>query len=402
MSFLDKLNEEMNRLERSSGGGDFDKVTHPISTVKNELLYFNADKTEYMVRILPPTGDQFFSVGFQKMFFEATNASGKDIKTTMILPLHADTENNNLDKHVQKWMQNSNMPGRYSDTRPQTRYYLNVVLLQSAGDRKYYHELDENGQPVVRVIELPQTAYKEIINDLQDSNIIPPEGSGEYGMISAENAYPVKIWRTGQQLDTKYHVRTYEHPLGPLPEGWEANLEDLNYLATPTEEYNKEFVDYMIAVHEGYEAEFNEGRKNGEGGTPTTAPTQQPQQGSFGNPGQSDVTDEDMGHLPPKQAPTQPQGQGGFGNQPQQPQGGFGAPNQAQGGFQQAQAQPQQGNFGAVNQTPPTNNEPTPAPEPTQEQAPAPEAGGFGQPPQNDGLPNVDDLLKQVQDEVNK
>ena len=394
MSFQDMLNQEIAELESNRGGGDFEEVTHPSSTLKHDMLYLTKDTPEYLVRILPPTKpEDFFAVGVRRMFFDVTNAAGKRINSPMIMPLQGDPENSLLDRKVQEWVQNKSMPGQYPDTRPQTRYYINVVRVQPLGGGQYQHEMEDDGvTPMIRVMEVPVTAYRGIINELSDTNIASPEGAGQYGPIDGANAYPFKINRTGERLSTEYHVRMYENPLGPLPGGWEEHTPDLNYIATPSEEYNEEFVHYMIAVHEGREQEFNaeRGQGGGDNTQSTPAPTQnqgfnQPQNQGFNQPQNQGfnqpVTDADMGHLPPKNEPTPAPQQGGF-TQPQQ--GGFEQPQQ--GGF----SQPAQGTTPAPQQPAPQQ----PAPQATQPQ-------GFSQ-QEPGGIPNVDDLIAKVQQDANK
>lgn len=383
MSFKDQLKAELQQLE--SANSDFDNVKSPYSKLKHEVVRLSKDEPSKLVRILPPTSpDGSFAVGHREMFIDVTNAKGKQIRSGVIMPLHQDADNYLLDRKVPEWVATKTMPNTYG-SKPSVRYFLNVIQLQDQGNGQYLHELDQQGNPIIRMMQLPYTAYQAVVESMVDEHTVDPEGATDgFGAISAKNAYPFSIYRKGEQTDTKYYARLYERDLGPLPEGWENFAEDLNYQATPVEDYDKEFVEYMVAVHEGQEEAFNNRRRGdsgqgqGQAQTQAQAPTQQapaPTQGGFGN--QPTPT--------PAPTPTQQQAQA---------QGGFGQPIADTGnqGFNQSSQdeQPQaQGGFGTPTPAPAT----PPAQETQEQQQPAQPAGDIS-------APDVDSLLEQVRRET--
>ena len=339
-NFQDQLKAEMERVQQNSGGGDFEKVEYPTQKLKHDQLYFNKNNPEFTVRILPGTNGQFFSQEFREIFLNGRNSKGTDISRLFILDKEPKPNESRLESSLLRWQQEARVPNTYNkQAKPDRRFFVNAVQVQMVNGQAVM-ETDANGDLVVRLLKLPVSAYNAIISKLGD-DMLTPQGADEYSFIGVTNAYPIRIQKPapGQM---SYTVDVYQKDLGPLPNGWEAQIEDLAYQATPWEEFNKGFVDHFIDVTDEVE-------------------------------GQSDNNE-------PAQAPNQPQ----F-NQPQQPtqpQQGFGQPTQGNG-F----GQPAQGNeWGQPAQAPtqPTQNTPVQPtqPTPTQPVEPVPNNTGFGQPPQ--------------------
>ena len=330
-NFQDQLKAEMERVQQNSGGGDFEKVDYPTQKLKNDQLYFSKNNSEFTVRILPGANGQFFSQEFREIFLNGRNSKGTDISRLFILDKEPKPNESRLESSLLRWQQEARVPNIYNkQAKPDRRFFVNAVQVQMVNGQAVM-ETDANGNLAVRLLKLPVSAYNAIISKLGDE-MLTPQGADEYSFIGVTNAYPIRIQKPapGQM---SYTVDVYQKDLGPLPNGWEAQIEDLAYQASPWEEFNKGFVDHFIDVTDGVE-------------------------------GQSDNNE-------PAQAPNQPQ----F-NQPQQPtqpQQGFGQPAQGNEWGQPAQAPTQ-----------PTQNTPTQPtqPAPTQPVEPVPNNTGFGQPAQ--------------------
>ena len=349
-NFQDQLKAEMERVQQNSGGGDFEKVDYPTQKLKNDQLYFSKNNSEFTVRILPGANGQFFSQEFREIFLNGRNSKGTDISRLFILDKEPKPNESRLESSLLRWQQEARVPNIYNkQAKPDRRFFVNAVQVQMVNGQAVM-ETDANGNLAVRLLKLPVSAYNAIISKLGDE-MLTPQGADEYSFIGVTNAYPIRIQKPapGQM---SYTVDVYQKDLGPLPNGWEAQIEDLAYQATPWEEFNKGFVDHFIDVTDGVEGQSD-----------NNEPAQAPNQPQFNQP----------------QQPTQPQQ--GFG-QPAQPQQGFGQPAQGNG-F----GQPAQGNeWGQPAQAPtqPTQNTPTQPtqPAPTQPVEPVPNNTGFGQPAQ--------------------
>ena len=361
-NFQEQLKAEMERVQQNSGGGDFEKVEYPTQKLKHDQLYFSKNNTEFTVRILPGANGQFFSQEFREIFLNGRNSKGTDISRLFILDKEPKPNESRLESSLLRWQQEARVPNIYNkQAKPDRRFFVNAVQVQMVNGQAVM-ETDANGDLVVRLLKLPVSAYNAIISKLGDE-MLTPQGSDEYSFIGVANAYPIRIQKPapGQM---SYTVDVYSnHELGPLPQGWENQLEDLAYQATPWEEFNKGFVDHFIDVTDGVEGQSD-----------NNEPAQAPNQPQFNQPNQ-------------QQQPTQPQQ--GFG-QPAQGNG-FGQPAQGNGFGQPAQSngfgQPAQGNeWGQPAQAPtqPTQNTPTQPtqPTPTQPVEPVPNNTGFGQPAQ--------------------
>lgn len=398
MNFQDRLTQELNRATTFSND---EEVEYPSSKLKHEQLFFSDDRNELMVRILPDIDeDHFFAEGFQEFWINTRNKNGKEVSMNVTLPLNLDPDSEIVQK-ITQWQAEGRVPNRYGNG-PSKRFVMNVVQVARGADNQLVHETDEHGNLVVRMLTIPQSAYASIIKHLQDINLAPANGD-PFSFIGEQEAYPVHISRgKGSNGFTQYSTQVYPNmPLGPLPSNWRELAEDLKYQTTPSEEYNKNWLDYVIAVVDGKEEEFNANRNSGNGAGAQGATTN-----TFANNG----------------ANPNP-----FAGNPE-----FGAPVN-NGGNSFGGAQP---NFGFEAPTPnaePTlpdnamNNAPIP---PTTPATPNPQFGGtqpsFGGSPQGTGasstpaqeapatpvapptspvntdLPNVDDMIAEITKNVNQ
>lgn len=368
MNFQEQLQQQLNQLE--DGGVNFNdqETKNPYNDLKHDQIQLKENPSEAIVRILPPKGDEFFASGFQEMFVQARNKNGKDLNTYLNFPLQLQPNDSELDQQLLEWIKTKEFPNS-KGYGPSKRFLINAIkVAPDPNTGQFVHETDQQGKPVVRTMKLPKTAYDKIITALGDE--MTNHGiNSEYGFISPEKAYPVKVSRSkSSEGQVQYNVDVYQNiDLGPAPIGWEEELEDLDYQATPSEELNKDFTDYLRAVIGGYEEEFNANRKQNNGGNQGRG---QKQSGGQPNFNQSP---------PSQQPPTQSQSDS-IGNITQDanafesnlPTGMQNMPNQGQ-----QQAPPEQPNF---NQNQPPKQTPNQVPN------------------QNNQQPNFDQTLEYDQD----
>lgn len=350
MGFKEKILQQMQQQNNDREQTDF-----PSNHLKNQELFFPKSEpgrdSSVLIRILPPADpDGDFGVQMREIPLQTKNRNGKDLKLRTVLKAFPDRDDE-LDQALVRWQANSTVPNLFSpQAKPSTRYLTNVVKVYRDQQGNYVEEKDANGNLVVRVIKLPYSAYQEIIGSLVDDLMRPrglqgqPEEIAQFSFISSIAAYPIRITKpqkgSGKMAYSVQIAGNME--LGTLPQGWENELEDLSYQATPTMQYNGDYARYFISVADGNEESFNESRNGSDnssnqsqnqntntGATPYFGRDPQPQGQAF-DP--TDISDEDlpfnMQAMPdvPNTEQGQGQGQGNVNstrgsNQPQvQPQ----------------------------------------------------------------------------------
>lgn len=365
MNFQEQLQQQL----KQQNIGEREAVDYPSNHLKHKELYFpkaeNGQPSTLYVRVLPPAvPGENYNVSAREAFLTTRNRNGKDLKSNFIFSEHPNAEDI-LEQAMIRWNAENRVPNPYSrNTKPRQRYYVNVVQLiinQQTGEVSY--ETDSNGQLMVRLLKLPQTACMAINESLSNPMLRPqfspdvPEEVAQYSFISSADAFPISITKPPRSnKPTSYNVQVISNrSLGALPQGWENLLEDLKYQAAPSVEYNREFIEYFIDVVDGKEPVHQGAQSQG-----TQAPqfNQQPVQPQF------------------NQQPVQPQ----FNQQPVQPM-------QQNTGWSPQQSQPQQPatGFNATNMgTPPNINggfNQQPVQQPVQQQQPM---GSFNEQPVTD------------------
>lgn len=377
MGFLDQLNETVKSLNEQSNNFNNDEVDSPYKHLKHPELQFNKDNAGFMVRVLPPVNpENFFAVSAKDIWLNVTNSKGTEIKVNAVLPYAPKTGESMLTENLATWAQQKRVPNLYNkEAKPTKKFYINVIQVAPDQQGNMVMERDQQGNPIVRIMKIPVSAYQALITKISDP-MYRPEGAGEYGIIGVQNAYPIRITKPAPG-GMAYTVDVFEKNLGALPQGWEGLAEDLEYQATPTEVYNPGLIQHVMDVVNGVEGQGN----NNPGGQ-----QQQQQQQNYNNPQQN------------FSQPQTNQHQGGGFNQ-----GGYSQPQQQQQQQQQntynqpqqnfTQAPPTQQNF---NQAPPSQqnfNQAPPIQEPMGTQMPQ---QGFQQqqPSYNasDASPYVDNL----------
>lgn len=324
MSFQDILKQQLEQQTQNSNT----EVEYPSKKLKNKELYFpkptGQEPSQLMIRILPPAiPNESYNVPSREIFLTARNRNGKELKPTFVLSPFPNQEDP-IDVAITKWMAENRVPNNYNKKqKPKSVYLVNVIQLLPDQNGQLVEERDQQGHPVVRLFKLPASACKTINEKLGDPMFRPqnlqgvPEEIAQYSFISSASAFPIRLTKPKQGSGVMhYDVDVFtNYPLGALPQGWENLLEDLQYQATPSIVYNKEFIEYFISVVDGNEPIQGQGQ-----GQP--AQGYQPPQPNYGA---------QQGY---QQAPVQPQG--GFQTPPQPNFGG-------QQGYQQAPVQPNQG-----------------------------------------------------------
>lgn len=394
MSFADIIRQEQERLERQNN--DNDKVVYP--TTKHDRLYFSGNTREVFVQVLPaPDLVSAFAVPIRRIFLQAKSSQGKDINANFIL----DPDFNPgslLDNKIKEWADKGMIPNRFGGQQTPRRFYLLNVVQVVNQNGQYIQERDQEGNLVVRVLELPQSGYQNLIRKLADP-LYNTSGS-ELSFMDINKPSLVKITKPAQG-QMEYAVEVYTNiTLPPLGHGWENQLENLNALATPTErlENGDKWVQAFVDMKEGRKP-----NQNNNEGTKNQNPTQNVSQH---NPYAS-VAQTQSNPMPNQQSNTtfQPQTSGSStegmvnsGNANSNAQNPWAGVNVTDNdlptdfGPTQPQQQPQS--------APSIDNAPKAPEQPIQPAQPAtPQQHNSNQPPQadenNNGLQDIDALLQQ-------
>lgn len=284
MNFQEKLKAELAAAQHNNNNTEVD---YPSNHLKHKELRFEKDQNQLMIRILPPANDEdFFTVMARELWMNTKNRSGKDLNLNAVFSDTMNPDESNLVANLIQWQAREMVPNNFNKKAyPSRKAYINAVqIFIDPQTNQFVHEVDQNGQLVVRLFKLPFSAYTAILGKLSDP-MMKPQGSDDYGIISALDAYPIKLTKPVKGAATmSYTVDVYQRSLSALPPNWRDYLEDLKYQATPTEEYNSEYVQYFIDVVNGVEPV----RGGGNGATANTGggnqfqqpvvPQQQPQQ----------------------------------------------------------------------------------------------------------------------------
>lgn len=275
MNFQEKLKAELAAAQHNNNNTEVD---YPSNHLKHKELRFEKDQNQLMIRILPPANDEdFFTVMARELWMNTKNRSGKDLSLNAVFSDTMNPDESNLVANLIQWQAREMVPNNFNKKAyPSRKSYVNVVqVFVDPQTNQFVHEVDQNGQPVVRLMKLPFSAYTAILGKLSDP-MMKPQGSDDYGIISSLDAYPIKIVKPQKGAATmSYTVDVYQRSLGALPPNWRDLLEDLKYQATPTEEYNSDYVRYFCDVVNGVEPV-----RGGNSTSPSVVPTQ----GNFQQP----------------------------------------------------------------------------------------------------------------------
>ncbi|AHL19813.1 single strand DNA binding protein [Listeria phage LP-048] len=392
---------------------------------KHQRLFLSKKSNTVVVRILPPANltDNYAQKYRKIMLNNVMTDTGKALNPSFTLPWEPN-EDSPLEQALADWYNRGVVPNYYGGkSRPSKATVVNAIALVTDANGNWVHEVDEYGQLVVRVLDLPYSAYTAINRKLADP-MLNTTGS-DYSFISDVGANPIRITKPTSNTEKAYQVEVYTGiTLPPLPENWRDQLEDLAYQVSPSEDYNSKFVNFVIE------------RVN----AVTSGGAQQQQVNPYGGqqaPQQQGGYQQQQQQVPQQQAYQQPAQQAQTYQQPvqqqqaqtyQQPTQAYQAPTQqvpqqqayqapVQQPIQQAPvAQPQQAPVQQQTYQAPVQPQPQQpitqgvvdsamsglAPkEPVQQQKPVtpPPAPQAQQPVSNDSsLPDVDELLRSMQE----
>ncbi|QEG04206.1 hypothetical protein [Bacillus phage BC-T25] len=256
MSFADIINQAQKQLDQ---GGDNPKVEYPKA--KNKKLFFSKDTPKLLLQILPAADlVSAFFVPIRTVYLSTITGNGKQFGSSFVL----DAEHNPgslLEQKVTEWAGLGMIPNGFGGQQsPTSRFLVNAVLViqNPHNPQQWVQERDAQGNLVVRVLELPQSALSNLFDKL--SNKMLNRTGTELSFMDINSPRPIEITKPPKGKK-EYTVELYNDiVLPPLGQGWEMQLEDLNAHAVPTErlvngmQWVQAFVD------------MKEGRKPNQGG----------------------------------------------------------------------------------------------------------------------------------------
>lgn len=282
MSFADILNQAQKEVESRSGGGDdAPKTEYPKS--KHDKLFFGKDNKEFYLQILPAADlVSSFAEPVRKIFLSVTTSKGKQLNQNFTL----DPDFNPgslLDNKIEEWAEKQMIPSTFGgQQKPRRVYLLNVIRAVQQGN-SFVQERDAQGNIVVRVLELPQSGFGELIRKLQDPMVNPfGTGGDPLSFLHPQNPLLVRIQKPAKGQMT-YPVDVFkDYKLPALQPGWENQLEDLKAHAVPTERLvnGLQWVQAFVDMKEGRnpnerkKAEAEQGQGQALGALPQQPPVQ--------------------------------------------------------------------------------------------------------------------------------
>ncbi|BBI90264.1 phage protein [Staphylococcus phage MR003] len=373
MDFNQFINQQSEKLQSSGFDNEVEtyKPKNPvlrlgkIKDVNNNQI----NKESALVRVLPPVaGSNEFFKEFRTLGINYVKKDGSQKFSMLTLPEKVNSSV--VDPYVNTWLkqgvQFSNFPNK-----PARRAYIHVIEYFNQNGQ-LVPNTDEQGNVIIQPMELSNTGLSQLIDRLKD-RMLSPSPTATHSFISADDAFPINISKA-KKGEKSWNVTVYPTvKLGALPQGWEQQLSDLDKLATPTEENNPNFVNWLInnvnnteVSHDNFKFSRETNTLGEESSTQeqTQAPTQQSvEQQLPSNLGGQNNTQPNFNNVqqPTPQVPPQQNTQFGQGTPVQQ------APQQqtSQQPTQQEQSNPFE-NFDANNiddsQIPFNTNESTPEP----------------------------------------
>ncbi|ASR79803.1 hypothetical protein JANET_185 [Bacillus phage Janet] len=247
MNFAEIIEQQRKELE-SQGGSDNPRVVYPAS--KHKRLFFNKDVKEVFVQILPSADlVSGFAVHNRKIFLSATTSKGKKINSNFTLDGHPN-EGSLLENKISEWSEKGMIPtGFGGQQKPKQYYTANVVQVFEDQQGNFFHERDQQGNLIVRLFDIPHSAYKTIINAFGDKRLARQR---ELSFIDPNQGSPVLIKKPAKG-QMEYPVTIYQDFLPPLGQGWETQLEDLHAHCVPTERLENGYlwVETFVNILEG-------------------------------------------------------------------------------------------------------------------------------------------------------
>ncbi|AGB62739.1 hypothetical protein [Bacillus phage phiAGATE] len=254
MNFQDILKNEIKKAEQS-GGSNFEGVKYPQT--KHKKLFHEKNNPDVYVQVLPSAAlaGADYAIPSRKIFLSAVSSQGKEIKSNFVL--HPEPNPYGiLEQKVTDWQARQMIPSGYGGQQKVKQVFLaNVIKIVAVqgqdGQQHWVQERDENGQLVIRVMELPKSAREDLNKQLVDP-MLNTSGTN-LSFIDPNRAAVLKISKPPQG-SYNYSVTVYTNlVLPPLDQGWEGMLEPLEPHAVATEELpnGKDWVNAFIDMKEG-------------------------------------------------------------------------------------------------------------------------------------------------------
>ena len=250
MNLLDRLKQQAQVLETSSGG-DFESY-QDFPAPRNPLVKLSVNKVpEIMVRIIPAreflAGEEsstLVGAGYRKMVINYPKDGNPHSQgDTMFSEIRVGLENNpnsKLEQAVARYADSKQFEnyGKYpGPLKYQNRYLVNFVRVVEINN-VYTNNVDANGAPIVEVMDIPQSAYGDLLTALTDNRNVPSGAdTGGLGMLSIGTGFPLNIQMVKNGNFSEYKISPYGTiALPPLPANMLDYVEDVTKLAYLTED----------------------------------------------------------------------------------------------------------------------------------------------------------------------
>lgn len=253
------LADALAQLNTESGSNDGDTIENPYNKLAHRALQVNKKNPKYLVRILPPVGENSIFAEYRRWFTQYQSKSGQKT-TAMTLSAKQDPED-----PLEAYIQNMDAAGKLINSFggknwPSRRYLFNVVPYRINANHQLEMVTTPDGLPDVYVMDLNKNQTQELIQSLSDElnnpnlnpnvtaqmGVQPTQEQIDYSFASSALAYPVYLIRQNTSPVSFTQQILTQYPLAPLPQGWETKLEDLQALTLPSYKQNRSFVDYVI------------------------------------------------------------------------------------------------------------------------------------------------------------
>lgn len=241
-----------------------DDSINVFSKLKNRMLTVGKKNPSITVRVLPPKdleNGNFYKEFRQINFLQSPKPGDQNTYTfNTAYPIdHQDP----LEVAVSQWSKLEKIPNKYQQGLHGT-YYIQVakVIKDDAGKAKT--ELDDNGLPVVHVMQLNFGQFNKLMTALGVAENNPVQNDyidaafakfktdeskqGDWSFISPAIAYPVTFsYDPDKPNNEKRDINVISSKiLPPLPNNWSDALEDLDYLSQPSYKANPGLVKWFI------------------------------------------------------------------------------------------------------------------------------------------------------------
>lgn len=251
-NFFDMIHEQATTLENNNNnGGGSNTRTEFVRPMRDELQV-TKNTPELIVRLLPNSEwleGNLGNVGYQfaELWAGVTTANGNNLTRKLLLT--APARYTETDQRIMGYLRDGRLHKTKNskfDPRVQRGAYVYAVQLVQT-PTGMVEARDAQGNLDVRLLRLNASAYTAVVKSVGET-LYSPQGNAPYSFMSLDIAFPVKISRSGQGLDTKYSVDVFSNiPLGALsPEdvktGYDPNILELT---TAYEESTPEMQAYL-------------------------------------------------------------------------------------------------------------------------------------------------------------